>query len=104
VKLTTVHTVLATAVSRHWRVQQLDVKNAFLHNTLSKTAFYSQPIGFTDPAHPNLVCHLHKSLYGLKQAPRAWYNWFATDLLSLGFVEAKVYTSLFIFRWGADTV
>jgi hypothetical protein len=37
-------------------------------------------------------------------APRAWYIWFATYLLSLWFVEAKTYTSLFIFHWGADTV
>jgi hypothetical protein len=51
-----------------------------------------------------LVCHLHKSLYGLKQAPRAWYNPFATYLCSLGFVEAKADTLLFIFRRGADTV
>jgi hypothetical protein len=104
VKPATVHTVLATVVSRDWPVQHLDVKNAFLHDTLIKTVFYSQPTGFADPAHPDLVCRPHKSLYGLKQAPRAWYSQFATYLLSLGFVEAKADTSLFIFRRGADTV
>jgi hypothetical protein len=80
------------------------VKNAFLHDTLSETVFYCQPTGFTDPAHPNLVCRLHKSLYGLKQAPRAWYSRFATYLATLGFIEAKSDTSLFIFRRGSDTV
>jgi hypothetical protein len=35
--------------------------NAFLHDILSETVFYSQPIGFTDPAHPDLVCHLRHS-------------------------------------------
>jgi hypothetical protein len=104
VKPATVHTVLAIAVSRDWQVQQLDVKNGFLHGTLSETVFCSQPTGFADPTHPDLVCRLHKSLYGLKQAPRARYNWFATYLLSLEFVEAKADTSLFIFRQGADTV
>jgi hypothetical protein len=104
VKPATVRTVLATAVSRDSPVQQLDVKNAFLHDTLSETVFCSQPTGFANPAHPDLVCRLHKSLYGLKQAPRAWYSRFATYLLSLGFVEAKADTSLFIFRRGADTV
>jgi hypothetical protein len=103
-KSATVCTVLATAVSRDWPIQQLDVKNAFLHDTLRKTIFCSQPTGFADPAHPDLVCRMHKSLYGLKQAPRAWYSRFATYLLSLGFVEAKADTSLFIFRRGADTV
>jgi hypothetical protein len=36
--------------------------------------------------------------------PRAWYSRFTTYLLSLGFVEAKADTSLFIFRQGTDTV
>jgi hypothetical protein len=80
------------------------VVNVFLHDTLSKTVFCSQPTGFVDPAHPNLVCRLHNSLYGLKQAPRAWYSRFATYLLSLGFVEAKADTTLFIFRRGIDMV
>jgi hypothetical protein len=96
--------VLATAVSRDWHIQQLDVKNAFLHGTLSETVFCCQPTGFVDPAHPDLVCHLCKSLYGLQQAPRAWYSRFATYLTTLGFIEAKSDTSLFIFRRGSDTV
>jgi hypothetical protein len=66
VKLATVRTVLSTAVSRDWPIQQLDVKNVFLHGTLSETVFYCQPTGFTDPAHPDLVCRLRKSFYGLK--------------------------------------
>jgi hypothetical protein len=103
-KPATVRMMLALAFSRDWPVQQLDMKNAFLHGTLYETVFYSQQVGFADPAHPDLVCRIHKSLYGLKQAPRAWHSRFATYLLSLGFIEAKSDTSLFIFRWGADTV
>jgi hypothetical protein len=104
VKPPTVRTVLVTTVSHDLLVQQLDVKNVFLNDTLSDTIFCSEPTGFANPAHPDLDCRLHKSLYGLKQASRAWYSRFATYLLSLGFVEAKADTSLFIFRRGADTV
>jgi hypothetical protein len=104
VKPATIHTVLATVVSRDWPIQQLDVKNAFLHGTLSETVFFCQPTGFADPAHPDLVCRLRKSLYGLKQAPRACYSGFATYLTTLGFIEAKSDTSLFIFRRGSDIV
>lgn len=50
------------------------------------------------------VCCLNRSLYGLKQAPRAWYNQFASYLVSLGFVEAKSDTSLFVFRRGTDLI
>jgi hypothetical protein len=96
--------VLATAVSRDWPIQQLNVKNVFLHDTLSETVFCCQPTGFADPAHPDLVCRLRKSLYGLKQAPRAWYSRFATYLTIMRFIEAKSGTSLFIFRRGSDTV
>jgi hypothetical protein len=103
VKPATVHTVLATAVSHNWLIQQLDVKNAFLHDTLNETVYCYQPTGFADPAHPDLVCHLRKSLYGLKQAPRAWYSRFASYLTKLGFIEVKSDT-LFIFRRGSDTV
>jgi hypothetical protein len=39
-----------------------------------------------------------------KAGARAWYSRFTTYLLSLGFVEAKSDTSLFVFRRGADTV
>jgi hypothetical protein len=103
VKPATVRTVLTLAVSRDWSVHQLNVKNAFLHGTLFETAYCSQPVGFVDPAHPQLVCRLNKSLYGLKQASWAWYHCFTSYLVSLGFVEAKSDTSLFVYRRGADT-
>jgi hypothetical protein len=104
VKPATVRTVLATAISCDWPIRQLDMKNAFLHGTLSEIVFCCQSTGFTGPAHPNLVCRLHKSLYGLKQAPPAWYSRFATYLTTLGFIEAKSDTSLFIFHRGSDVV
>jgi hypothetical protein len=49
------------------------------------------------------VCRLNKFLYGLKQASRAWYHCFASYLVSLGFMEAKSDTSLFVYRRGVDT-
>jgi len=71
VKPATVCTVLSLAFSRLWLVHQLDVKNAFLHGTLSETVYCSQSAGFVNSSRPDLVCRLNKSLYGLKQAPRA---------------------------------
>ena len=79
------------------------MKNAFLHSTLKETVYCVQSFGFEDSTHPEFVCRLNKSLYGLKQAPRAWYSRFATHLLSLGFVEAKSDTSLFVYQHGSDT-
>jgi hypothetical protein len=36
-------------------------------------------------------------------SPRAWYHCFASYLVSLGFMESKSDTSLFVYRSGADT-
>jgi hypothetical protein len=41
VKLAMVRTVLALAVSRSWPIHQLDMKNVFLHDTLSETVYCS---------------------------------------------------------------
>ena len=104
VKPATVRTILSLALSRRWPIHQLDVKNAFLHGTLSEAVYCAQSVGFEDTAHPDYVCRLNRSLYGLKQAPRVWYSRFAAYLLSLGFVEAKSDTSLFVYRRGTDTI
>ena len=70
---------------------------------LTETVYYSQPAGFVNSSCPDMVCRLNKSLYGLKQAPRAWYSQFVAFLLTLGFVEAKSDTSLFIYLHRAET-
>lgn len=92
VKPIIIRTALTLALSQVWPVHQLDIKNDFLHGTLTKTVYCTQSVGFADPIHPDMVCKLNRSLYNLKQAPRAWYSRFTTFLLSLGFVEAKADT------------
>jgi hypothetical protein len=69
-----VRIVLSLVVSHSWLVHQLDVKNAFLYDTLLKIVYCSQPTRFVDPTQPDRVCLLNKSRYGLKQPPRAWYS------------------------------
>ncbi|KAJ9543577.1 hypothetical protein OSB04_023284 [Centaurea solstitialis] len=104
VKPATIRTVLSLAVTRKWPIHQLDVKNAFLHGSLSETVYMHQPPGFHDSQHPDYVCHLRKSLYGLKQAPRAWFQRFATFITRLGFSHSRCDSSLFIYQRGDHTV
>ncbi|GJV28893.1 putative ribonuclease H-like domain-containing protein [Tanacetum coccineum] len=63
---------LAYAAHKSFTVYQIDVKTAFLHDTLKEDVYVCQPEGFIDADHPSHVYKLKKALYGLKQAPRAW--------------------------------
>ncbi|GKD81814.1 ribonuclease H-like domain-containing protein, partial [Tanacetum coccineum] len=83
--------------------QLLDVKNAFLHGSLSETVYMYQPPGFRDPQNPDHVCLLQRSLYGLKQAPQAWFQRFAAYAARVGFHHSRCDSSLFIYRQGTDT-
>jgi hypothetical protein len=49
VKMATVRMVLSLAVSHSWPVHQLNVKNTFMHDTLSELVYCSQPTWFVDP-------------------------------------------------------
>ncbi|GKA38512.1 ribonuclease H-like domain-containing protein [Tanacetum coccineum] len=103
VKSGTIRIVLSLAISRHWHVHQLDVKNAFLHGDLAETIYMHQPPGFRDTEHPDYVCLLQRSLYGLKQAPRAWFQRFAAYITTVGFTLSRYDSSLFIYRQGDYT-
>ncbi|GJQ89928.1 BRI1 kinase inhibitor 1-like protein [Tanacetum coccineum] len=60
VKPATIRTVLSLTLSRHWHVYQLDVKNAFLHGSLSETVYMQQPPGFRDSQHSD---HMWTNLF-----------------------------------------
>jgi hypothetical protein len=66
--------LLAFATHHNFKLDQMDVKSAFLNGPISEEVYVEQPPGFEDPHFPNHVYKLHKALYGLKQAPRPWYE------------------------------
>jgi len=103
VRPATIRTVLHLTTTRRWPVNQLDVKNAFLHGDLAKRIYYHQPAGFIDSSRPDHVCLLIKSLYGLKQAPRAWFQRLSTHLRGMGFAATCSDSSLFVYSHGAQT-
>nr|GEU59244.1 hypothetical protein [Tanacetum cinerariifolium] len=53
-------------------VYKIDVKSAFLYETIEEEVYVCQPPGFEDPVYPDKVYKVVKALYGLHQAPRAW--------------------------------
>ncbi|WVZ67439.1 hypothetical protein U9M48_016514 [Paspalum notatum var. saurae] len=102
VKPAMIRTVLTLIATHAWPAHQLDVSNAFLHGTLSEQVYCQQPTGFTDPQRPDDVYLLSRSLYGLRQAPRVWFEHFTKHVISLGFMQSRADTSLFILHNGSD--
>nr|GEX12625.1 putative ribonuclease H-like domain-containing protein [Tanacetum cinerariifolium] len=64
---------LAYASFMGFMVYQMNVKSAFMYETIKEEVYICQPLGFEDPDYPNKVYKVVKALYGLHQAPRARY-------------------------------
>lgn len=82
-KMTTIRVLISLAANLGWKLQQLDVKNAFLHGDLEDEVFMELPLGFSHNKEGQ-VCRLKKALYGLKQSPRAWFGQFSTAMHKMG--------------------
>ncbi|GKB96584.1 retrovirus-related pol polyprotein from transposon TNT 1-94 [Tanacetum coccineum] len=62
---------LAFTTYMNFKVNQMDVKSAFLNGKLKEEVYVKQPPGFEISEFPDYVCKLDKASYELKQAPRA---------------------------------
>ncbi|GJW55369.1 putative ribonuclease H-like domain-containing protein [Tanacetum coccineum] len=93
---------LAFASYMGFTVYQMDVKSAFLYDTIKEEVYVHQPPGFVDPAHPNKVYKVIKALYGLHQAPRAWYETLSSFLMENGFRRGTIDKTLFIKKKKSD--
>ncbi|CAI7748601.1 unnamed protein product [Closterium sp. NIES-54] len=69
-KAPTLRLLLAAAAVCGWKVEQMDVKTAFLYGVVDEEIYMKQPEGYDDGS--GCVCRLNKAIYGLKQAPRCW--------------------------------
>nr|GEX66238.1 copia protein [Tanacetum cinerariifolium] len=87
---------LAYASFMRFIVYQMDVKNAFLYDTIKEEVYVSQLPSFEDLHVPNKVYKVEKALYGLYQALRAWYETLSTYLLENGFRRGIIDKTLFI--------
>ena len=94
--------LLAFASHHNFKLQQMDVKSAFLNGPLNELVYVKQPPGFEHPKLPNHVYKLNKALYGLKQAPRAWYEYLTELLQDRGFEIGKIDPTLFTKRVKGD--
>ncbi|WVZ76201.1 hypothetical protein U9M48_024191 [Paspalum notatum var. saurae] len=103
-RLEAIRILLAFAASKGFKLQQMDVKYAFLNGFIEEEVYVRQPPGFESARFSNRVYKLRKALYGLKQAPRAWYARLKSFLLKSGFVMGSVDKTLFLLSHGGDTL
>jgi len=96
--------LLAFVASKGFKLQQMDVKSAFLNGFIEEEVYVRQPPGFESAKFLDRVFKLRKALYGLKQAPRAWYARLKSFLLKSGFVMGSVDKTLFLLSRGGDTL
>ncbi|WVZ93812.1 hypothetical protein U9M48_039767 [Paspalum notatum var. saurae] len=93
-RLEAIRILLAFAASKGFKLEQMDVKSAFLNGFIEE-----ESARFSDR-----VYKLRKALYGLKQAPRAWCARLKSFLLKSGFVMGSVDKTLFLLSRGGDTL
>ena len=75
------------------RIEQLDVKTAFLNASVKEDIYITIPEGMTENS--NMVLKLLKALYGIKQAPREWHVEIDTYLHSLHYSSCVKDTCLY---------
>ena len=74
---------LALVPMKNLKIQQMDIKGAYLNGTLQEKVYMQQPEGFNDGT--NQVCELVRTLYGLKQLGREWNKEFDGKLKTFAF-------------------
>jgi len=58
VKITTIRSVLSIVAVEDLHLEQLDVKNAFLHSNLEEHIYMMHPQGYIMPENEQLICKL----------------------------------------------
>ena len=83
VRIETIRVILALVPIKSLKIQQMDVKGAYLNGQLKEKVYMRQPEGYEDKT--GRVCELVKTLYGLKQSGREWNNELDHKLKRFGF-------------------
>jgi hypothetical protein len=96
VRLETIQAILPLVVKDKLKIQQMDVKGAYLNGILQENVFMRQPEGYEDGS--GRVCQLIKTLYGLKQSGRKWNKKLDNELKEKRFTNLKSDPCVYVRR------
>jgi Reverse transcriptase (RNA-dependent DNA polymerase) len=90
-RLESLRMILHIAACNDWRIEQYDVKTAFLNGILpeKEVQFMEQPPDFTIPNKKDHVWQLQRGLYGMRQSSRIWNKTLHASFLSWGFTRTE---------------
>ena len=88
-KINTIRILLSLATNLDWPLQQLDIKNAFVHGDLKEEAHMEVSLGLEEKFEKGKVCRLKNALYRLKQSPRAWFGRFTKVMKSIRYYQSQ---------------
>jgi hypothetical protein len=96
----TIRAILALVPIKGLKIQQMDVKGAYLNGILKEKVYMRQPEGYDDGS--GRVCELIKTLYGLKQSGREWNRELDEKLRKFGFQRLRSDPCVYIKQDGDD--
>jgi hypothetical protein len=85
IRLETLQGIMALVAIKDLKMQQMDMKGAYLNSRLKEKVYMHQPEGFNDGT--GRVCLLIKTIYGLKQSGCEWNNEFNEKLTMKDFKQ-----------------
>ena len=83
VRMDAIRAILALVPIKGLKIQQMDVKGAYLNGILKEKVYMHQPEGYED--NTGRICELIKTLYGLKQSGREWNKEMDGKMKQFGF-------------------
>ena len=104
VKSVSLQVFLPICADHGWRIQQMDIKSAYLNGVVVEEIYMHQPKGYEEPGKEHLLVKLNKGLYSLKQAGQEWYATLCDFLVNLGFRRTHADHSVFIFKQGRSII
>jgi hypothetical protein len=96
VRMESIRAILALIPIKNLKIQQMDIKGAYLNGILQEKVYMRQPEGFEDGT--DRVCLLVKTIYGLKQSGREWNKEFDNKIKTFGFQQLKSDPCVYIRR------